>query len=480
MIAISKEENNPASQFNDTNTVQPPTAFPESGVYDTVPMITLLSASPQAEIRYTLDGSRPTLSSPIFDPYRLIPLEEFGQEVPEGKRTYTIRAVAHLRDQVSDVKTFKYEIEPRRRDEYISHELVPGVRVIRDFENDKMYLITGSQRGLFIDAGMGSGDLRGYVESFIGDLPLDVFITHGHPDHIATMGQFQTDYDVYMHHDDLPMVQLFADRLHVEIDLEKIKDVREGCIFDLGDRQLQVYHIPGHSKGCLVLLDEENGILFSGDAIGSNGPTTVDALWLQRSDDSIDEYLSALQVFRTKVAGKVKSTYGGHGALCLVGEAYLDNLQEAAQQLVDQGVDVLVPAPRPSGAWQVVSGDRLSDPNWAAINVNRDKCMTTHPEHIASLSNLQLKGSPLNEIFKPSSFNYTADVDPNLSQIEIIPTATSRRYAALKINGVEVKSGQSFTALLKQKATLPTFSIEVVSPDRSTTCSYTLEVRVKI
>jgi glyoxylase-like metal-dependent hydrolase (beta-lactamase superfamily II) len=406
-------------------------------------------------------------------------MQEFGEPIPEGKRTFVIRAIAQVGSQASEARTFTYEIEPRRRDEYISQKLVPGVRVIHDFDNDKMYLIAGSQRALLVDTGMGSGDLRGHVGSFIGDLPLDLSITHGHPDHIAQMGQFQPDCDIYMHLADLPMVQSLAERLHLDLDLERIKDVREGFVFDLGDRKLAVYHVPGHSKGCLVLLDEGNGILFSGDALGSNGPTIVDALWLQRSDDRADEYLSTLQAFRAKVAGKIRLICGGHGARCLEGEGYLDHLQEAAQRLVDQGVGVLTPSPRPSGVWQVVSGDRLSDPNWAAINVNRDNGLTAHPDQIASLSNLQLKGCSLNEAFVPSIFAYTADLDPNVSQIEIVPTATSRRYAALKINGVEARSGQPFPALIEGEAAPTTLSIEVVSPDRSTTCAYTVTVSRK-
>ena len=62
----------------------------------------------------------------------------------------------------------------------------------------------------------------------------------------------------------------------------------------------------------------------------------------------------------------------------LYGEAYLDNLQRAAQTLVDGGVDVLVPSLRPTGVWQVVTGDRLTDPNWAAINVSKETCLSRY------------------------------------------------------------------------------------------------------
>ncbi len=456
------------------------TAFPEPGVYDSAQMVTLLCSFPEAEIHYTIDGSLPTTSSPRFDPYRLVPMLEFGQEIPEAKHSFTIRAIAKIGNRTSEVTTFTYQIEPRRRDEYLTHELSPGLRMIRDFDNDKMFLVTGSQRALLIDCGMGSGDLRGVVEAFTVGLPLDVIITHGHPDHIARMGQFQADCQVYMHPADLPMIQLFIERMHYDIDLEKIEPVEEGFIFDLGDRILQVYHVPGHSKGCLVLLDEENGILFSGDALGSNRPTIVDALWMQRSETTIDEYLSTLQVFRAKVSGKVKFIYGGHNDAVLIGETYIDHLQEAAQRLVDRGTEVLIPSPRPSGVWQTVSGERLSDPNWAAINVDRDRCLTNPAGKIASLSNLQLEGASLQAEFNPSIFHYTAIVDPGVSQFSIIPTATSRWVTTLKIDGIEVPSSKPYMLRIGSESSTTTFSIEVVSPDRWKTLTYTLEVRKKV
>jgi len=466
---MNKPRNNRA-----TDPTQLLTAFPEPGVYDGPHMITLLCATPEAQIHYTRDGSTPTPDSPVFDPYLLIPLEQFGQDVPEGKRTYIIRAIAVAGDQVSDVSVFQYDIEPRDQATFISQQVFPGVRLIRDSGNNKMYLVTGSERALLIDAGMSTGDLRSYVESFTGGLPLDVCITHGHPDHIAAMGQFQGDCDVYMHHADLPLAQRFREHLHYEIDLDSIKHVGEGFRFDLGDRQFSVYHIPGHSPGCLALLDETNGILFSGDAIGSNGSTIVDALWLQMSRAGIDEYLSSLQVFRAKVAGKIKYICGGHGALYLEGEGYLDHLQEAAQELVDQGVDVLVPSPRPAGAWKTVSGDRLTDPNWASINVNREACLTAPPDQIASLSNLQVAGVALNEPFVPGRLDYTAGVAAGTGSTEIIPTATSRRYAALTINDSAVESGQPFEVTLSDRAN--TFLVKVVAPDETSSNVYSLIV----
>jgi cyclopropane-fatty-acyl-phospholipid synthase len=457
------------------NPVAPLTAFPPSGIYDVNQLVTLVCATPGAEIHFTTDGTQPTLSSPVFDPYRLIPTENVVIGGQSGKTVLALRAIAASGKHISAEAKFLYQTERRKQEEYVSREMAPGIRMIRDYDNDKMYLITGSRRALLVDTGMGSGDLRGYVESFTGGLPLDVVITHGHPDHIARMGQFQNDTAVYMNLDDLPIVQSFIERFRYDIDLTKIKDLREGSVFNLGGRRLQVYEVPGHSKGCVVLLDEDNGDLFSGDALGSNRPTIVDALWMQMPGNAlIDEYLSSLQVFRSKVTGRVKVIYTGHNDLPLIGETYLDQLQNAAQSLVDQGVQVLVPSLRPTGVWQVLRGDRFTDPNWVAINVDRERFLTAPPEKLCSLSNLQLRGAVLQEKFHPSTYKYPVQAAAGVSQIVIIPTATSSRCKVLKVNGMETASGVPIAITLTgDKNTVP---IVVHSADGNAICSYTLEV----
>ena len=393
------------------------------------------------------------------------------------RTTYTVKAFA-ISDRLapSDVATFTYVIDRRDKDVYLPTEVSPGIHMIRDFDDTKMYLVIGSARALLVDAGLGSGNLRRLVEGMIGDRPLDVVITHGHPDHIAAMGQFQDRYNVFMNHRDLPMVQGFVERLGYRIDLEQIDDLREGVGFDLGDRTLKVYEVPGHSAGHTVLFDEANGILLASDAVGSNRPTITDSLWMQFPGMApIDDYLSSLQVFRSKVAGKIQQIYGGHNDVPFSGETYLDNLQRAAQLLVDQGEDVLVPSLRPTDAWQVVVGDRLSDPNWAAINVAKGRCLSAPPEKIATLSNLELQGARLEPGFMPRQDTYTAVANTDVSAFAITPIATSGRHQSLTINGAAHRSGATHWVQLSDGE--PHITIAVTSPDGTVSHTYTLAVR---
>jgi len=54
--------------------------------------------------------------------------------------------------------------------------------------------------------------------------------------------------------------------------------LQDGEIIDLGKRKLQVISSPGHSEDDIILLDAENGIVFSGDTL-LNWDTTFMSLW---------------------------------------------------------------------------------------------------------------------------------------------------------------------------------------------------------
>jgi glyoxylase-like metal-dependent hydrolase (beta-lactamase superfamily II) len=41
--------------------------------------------------------------------------------------------------------------------------------------------------------------------------------------------------------------------------------VGDGDVIDLGDRRLEVLHVPGHTPGSIALWEAATGLLFSGD-----------------------------------------------------------------------------------------------------------------------------------------------------------------------------------------------------------------------
>jgi hydroxyacylglutathione hydrolase len=71
--------------------------------------------------------------------------------------------------------------------------------------------------------------------------------------------------------------------------------LREGHVFDLGDRKLEVIEVPGHTHGSIVLLDKENKILFSGDNSNS-------IVWLFLNECyPLEVYLESLEKVQKRV-----------------------------------------------------------------------------------------------------------------------------------------------------------------------------------
>lgn len=64
---------------------------------------------------------------------------------------------------------------------------------------------------------------------------------------------------------------------------------RPGDVINLGDRQLTVLHMPGHSRGSICLHDRDNKLLFSGDVVYDGA--MID--WLPYSH--VSDYISSCE-----------------------------------------------------------------------------------------------------------------------------------------------------------------------------------------
>ena len=250
-----------------------PTAFPRPGTFPTTESVTLLDSNSRATIHYTLDGSVPTAASPTFDRWRLLFIAGLYDGNRGLKTHYTIRAIAMENGQPpSAVSRFDYLIDRRDRTAYVSQEILPGVRMIRDSDNDKMFLLQGTKKFALIDSGMGRGDLAAYVAKFTAGRPLVVIFTHNHGDHIGQADQFVRGSIEYIGAQDQDgLARLLRSRgISPAVIAKRVVSVREGARIDIGDRALAVHAVPGHTPGSIVIFDPKTAVLFSGDAFGSN------------------------------------------------------------------------------------------------------------------------------------------------------------------------------------------------------------------
>ena len=125
--------------------------------------------------------------------------------------------------------------------------------------NESVYVVEGEDRALVIDAGAWMPHLDKAIAQ-LTDKPTTLVITHAHGDHVGGVICFP---EVWVHPADTVLIG------NAEGYNGEIKFLADGEIIDLGGRQLEVLHTPGHTFGSITLFDKANHYGFSGDAFGS-------------------------------------------------------------------------------------------------------------------------------------------------------------------------------------------------------------------
>ena len=169
-------------------------------------------------------------------------------------------------------------------------EIAKDTYAVNEYGLSTMYVVIGQERALLIDTACGLSDIPAMMAK-LTDLPYDVVLTHGHLDHVGGIYWFPK---IYVNRGDWDMVRsvdferlrAFCDRLgheggydvfdyspemvHEFTEFPEFLDIEDGFVFDLGGRKLTVRTVAGHTKGGLVLLDDQSRIMFSGDCVNTN------------------------------------------------------------------------------------------------------------------------------------------------------------------------------------------------------------------
>ena len=201
------------------------------------------------------------------------------------------------------------------------------VWVVETTDMTAMYIIEGNDKALLIDTGTRCEDLDKVV-SKITSKPLTVVLTHMHGDHAGNIKYFK---EIYYHKDDEVLAK------NMPKYNSKVNYVKDGDIFDLGGKKLEVLHMPAHTPGSIILLDRQAGICYSGDSFGSG------EVWLQLQPIMpVKTYVNSLKRMEKIMQNEgITKIYCGHYPYMKKAykKDYLDDMLSLAEAL-DNGTPV--------------------------------------------------------------------------------------------------------------------------------------------
>lgn len=194
---------------------------------------------------------------------------------------------------------------------------------IHEFYRCNVWHVRGRDRDMLVDSGMGVVSLRTWVP-LVTERALTAVASHTHFDHIgchhefddrcvhraeagilAAPGRAATLADPYVTDeifDRLPPLPYQSATYAVRA-APATRLLEDGDVIDLGDRQFEVIHTPGHSPGGIALWEAATGILFSGD-IHYDGPLIEDTYHSDAAD-----YLRSMERLHEL---PVRVVHGGH------------------------------------------------------------------------------------------------------------------------------------------------------------------------
>lgn len=167
-----------------------------------------------------------------------------------------------------------------------TRELFVGLYALED-ERVRQFLVIGGERALLFDAGFADSGVLETVRA-LTDLPIDVVMTHGDPDHSGGLADFGS---CRMNEGDWPLVK------DGSIELAPLD---EGESVACGEYRFRVIAIPGHSAGSLAFYDEAKEILLAGDSVQSGGP-----IFMFGGHRDLDAYIASLEKLEQLIPANV-------------------------------------------------------------------------------------------------------------------------------------------------------------------------------
>jgi|ERR1043166_1415230 hydroxyacylglutathione hydrolase len=203
-------------------------------------------------------------------------------------------------------------------------------------QNTRIVACEETRKAICIDPGEQSDELVSYIRD--NELELQAIgITHGHLDHIggtSSLAQSFPDAEILIHKDDedlyyglpqqplmmgIPESQLAALGFDYDDPPPVTRNWQDGEIYEVGKLKLSVRHCPGHTRGHVVLVEESERVVFTGDCLFSGT--------IGRTDLPGGDHEQLIESIRTKILSLDDDfvVYCGHGPETTVGVERVSN-----------------------------------------------------------------------------------------------------------------------------------------------------------
>lgn len=232
---------------------------------------------------------------------------------------------------------------------YRSEKINETMTAIRSMTGEIMYLVEGQDKAVLIDTCLGVGHLRQFVENLM-EKPITVLLTHGHVDHALGAPEFD---EVYMNSADIEVYEkmspleerigyiqanlggnlpAFTEEDYVKPSPADFKELTDGQSFDLGGVHIEVYALPGHTHGTMVMLIPEERALILGDACNNS------TFLFDENSLSVNEYRENLIRVKEKLEGRYDTTYLCHHVMT-ASKDMIAHVIEVCDDILDRKAD---------------------------------------------------------------------------------------------------------------------------------------------